>query len=1414
MKILKNRILSLTLTVVMTISLFLAFIPAFAKNSDVTWYFTEDFSSFTTNSTADNVTITSGTPMVLENTERTNKYHSVSAKNGNIAFSQAFKTEADINDFKFSIDVGFSGDISGATINLTSSNGNFAVAKIGGDKSVNAYDGKKVGTLSSSSLTTLLFEFNSEHSRYSIYINGKKAINDYYIDIACPTVYTGYSINVTINAQTAFYVDEIYAYASSDIVSKAKLPKSIYSELYEEVYEYEDIFINDRRIISSENFEPDPRKYHELVKNFSMYHYPYDHVIEEKQEEDGNHYLSYEGGASGQNYFSTITLGSGQQAVLEFDVCTPTLSVINVDLYDNNNNYIDLIQSDTGLKITSNKQTVGYLDARKWVRIAISIDNDKKLVNIYVDGEHTGVDIPMASDKLIDLRSIRFYGARTYDRNHVMLDNIISYLGTELYDYSKILNDEIDYGSTTYNHNTKGVEEFLKSYNAIHTVTGKLYVDSLDKVTKMPYWENDVLYVALPDAEKLIFGKATSSSDEYIALESYANENGKKVTYNATNTVLVGDKEAVISDMMIKYVNAYMTYDRPDAKELIDSFNNNHPRILINDERIEKLKLEYGKDEHITKWANTFISQSDKYLTVDPQVFVEMDGGDGRLLVPARTVKERIQKLAISYFLTGKHEYVDRAWLEIENACNFPYWHQGKNELDSTFMAGAIAYGYDWLYDEWTESQRKIMEDALCKNQLDQAQEAYHGIRTYGSFSADNNWNPHCNAYTAIGAIAIFETNPEKYADIISNAIKMLDYAILDFYPDGAWKEGTGYWSGTVLPIAELCPSLQYSFGSSYNIENTDCFDITCDYVIGNAGPTGNNNYNDTSDSESSAPAYMWFANTFNNPTYAIIRLKELDLGVSGLHVVDFCLFDTDMELEEAQEKLDYYFGGLELVAFKSANGDPNATYVSFHSGNNLGAVAHSHIDSGTFVMDMMGERFAWDPGSHYYFVTGHGQAPNAQPADDGDTITRWDYYNHIPEGHNTFIINPDDKTVGQNIVTNDKMETVVTKPRGAFAITSLSSAYKGYAKNARRGVMLGDDRRSVTVRDEILLNDGDNDIYWFTQLSVLTDVTFVDDKTFIMELNGKKVKAMILTNADSIEMSEGDCTQLFLTPAPEQIPIKTLKRLTIKLKAKGNVYFQVKYIPYDDPMANNPPEDIPLDSWSIPDGDIQELPSITNLYLDGVKADRFNPESSVNIIPVDVTLTQAPTLTWDISDEFDAEITKYSSDIDDVTYIRTWRKDNPALYRLYNIKFNPYSIEKLEPYRITPVSAEANDIPQQENSPEKTYDKNIGTYWGAEGKDKQLIADLGEVKNINFVGVAFKNGDARVATYQLYVSKDKENWEMIFDGVSSGTTADIELSEKIDKDVRYIKFVGFGNTSNEWNSVGELCAYSLGHLK
>lgn len=279
-----------------------------------------------------------------------------------------------------------------------------------------------------------------------------------------------------------------------------------------------------------------------------------------------------------------------------------------------------------------------------------------------------GVDIPMENEALANLSRVRFYPRNSHADNKFMLDNYISYTGTDLYDYSKVIAGEIDLNSTVYDHNTRGVNEFLQKYNAIHTVTGKLHVGSMGKVTKMPYWENDTLYVALPDAEALVYGEAKTNSDDFVALNDFVESHGKKVTYNATNTVLVGDKEAVISDLMIKQVNAFMTYDRPSADELLGKFTPSRPRVILTADRLAELKEAYGKDEYITKWGNSFIKEADHFLTVPPQEYVSPDGDAGRLLVPSSNIRERIERLAFAFFFTGDKKYVDRAWVEIENA--------------------------------------------------------------------------------------------------------------------------------------------------------------------------------------------------------------------------------------------------------------------------------------------------------------------------------------------------------------------------------------------------------------------------------------------------------------------------------------------------------------------------------------------------------------------------------------------------------------------------------------------------------------------------------------------------------------------------------------------------------------------------
>ena len=57
-------------------------------------------------------------------------------------------------------------------------------------------------------------------------------------------------------------------------------------------------------------------------------------------------------------------------------------------------------------------------------------------------------------------------------------------------------------------------------------------------------------------------------------------------------------------------------------------------------------------------------------------------------------------------------------------------------------------------------------------------------------------------------------------------------------------------------------------------------------------------------------------------------------------------------------------------------------------------------------------------------------------------------------------------------------------------------------------------------------------------------------------------------------------------------------------------------------------------------------------------------------------------------------------------------------------------------------------------------------------------------------------------------ISEDKEKWTHIMSCESSGVSAEFEGYAFIEKKAKFIKIVGFGNTSNNWNSFREIEVY------
>ncbi len=118
---------------------------------------------------------------------------------------------------------------------------------------------------------------------------------------------------------------------------------------------------------------------------------------------------------------------------------------------------------------------------------------------------------------------------------------------------------------------------------------------------------------------------------------------------------------------------------------------------------------------------------------------------------------------------------------------------------------------------------------------------------------------------------------------------------------------------------------------------------------------------------------------------------------------------------------------------------------------------------------------------------------------------------------------------------------------------------------------------------------------------------------------------------------------------------------------------------------------------------------------------------------------------------------------------------------------------------RVKTVTASTHDG----NIPENTIDGNLNTRWSAE-YEQWIMFDLGEEGYIDNVAIAWSNGAARKAVYDLYVSSDGENWTQVFTGKSSGVTNDYEITS-LKTSFRYLKYAGHGNSSTGWNSITEI---------
>lgn len=869
-------------------------------------------------------------------------------------------------------------------------------------------------------------------------------------------------------------------------------------------------------------------------------------------------------------------------------------------------------------------------------------------------------------------------------------------------------------------------------------------------------------------------------STGYIGLDSFVIQasDGNGGTGDALITVLVAPAGTSIIDTLIE-----------------KNPQNQHPRIMANSDDFSRIKSQLDSDPYISAWYKDVKLNADQVLTEDVCKYVFSDGV--RLLDVSRKVLDRIQNLAMMYRLTGENKYADRAWLELQTVCGknpdqanygFPDWHPA-HFLDTAEMTAAVAIGYDWLYDYLTQDQRSIVREGIKTRGLQAALDGYKNKDWWST--ATNNWNVVCNGAIGLGALAIADEGAEYEAmagELLEKAIVNIPNMVTEYAPDGAWMEGPAYWDYANRYLSYITSAMDKALGTDYGLLELPGVSVTAYFPIYTSGPKGNYNFADADTSLIRSPAVLWFANKFNNPEFAWYHANTSE-KTGG--VMDMVWYRQDL-LKSVPSATDKYFRNVEIADLHSDLEDPYGKYIGFKAGDNQ--APHGDLDIGSFVFDALGVRWASDLGADNYNMNGYW--------DMTSNGTRWTYYRKRAEAHNTLVINPDNKP-DQDPYTKANIEAYCSKPQGAYAITDMTSAYKEEANSVKRGIALVNNRSQLIVQDEIHVLKP-SEIWWFMTTAAEISISG-DGKSAILTSNDKRLYVKILSS-DNAAFTVMNAEPLPTSPNPSGQGANTdYKKLTIHLNDIIDTTLSVEMVPLmpGDSIPDSTPQIVPLKDWSIPDG---TAGSISDIKVDGKSLESFSPGKTVYDVLLPSSTNVIPTVMPVINSYGVTAVVKQAESLPGVAKIEVSSADGIKNTYYVNFKVSPLIGKPTDLPELSVAGVTASDT-QIPNIPENTIDKNMDTRWSAEGKE-WIQYDLGEAKTVNCLSVAWFKGNERYTTFDIMVSNDGLNWNLVYTGAGTGTTIDPEVYDFSDVTARYVRIKVYGNSLNMWNSLTEVGIY------
>lgn len=355
------------------------------------------------------------------------------------------------------------------------------------------------------------------------------------------------------------------------------------------------------------------------------------------------------------------------------------------------------------------------------------------------------------------------------------------YFSTVSWSGEKIITLPLKYGIVTFNNPTKGLENVLgvtikPFHGGVAPGKTEVYIDKI-WVTNEPSEDNERFIECDEDKDYFVEGIKNQKIDAISMLKK----------------------------------------NFPDKK---------HPRLIMTEDDFSELKRYVKEIDFVKKAYENVLKKAEPAFSHNTPKHSLYDG--------RRLSRESVidaYNLLLAYKISGEEKYKNKIREIIIALCKFMDWNPS-HDIDVGDMARPVAFAYDWLYNEWTDKEKRIMRNAMLKNGFEAM---ITPIRENLGYAADHG-NHNTVTITGLGMLALAIGDEEGCEDIsneiINGAIECIPKNLKTFAPYGVCTEGAGYWAYGQENFYMLQASMYKCLGTDFGMGELPGMDTTGDYLI------------------------------------------------------------------------------------------------------------------------------------------------------------------------------------------------------------------------------------------------------------------------------------------------------------------------------------------------------------------------------------------------------------------------------------------------------------------------------------------------------------------------------------------------------------------------------------------------------